>query len=291
MKPTQPVILPVRHSLGDGGNEVKDPFIVGGVPSPREAQAMPWILRCAQNDRIRVFLGLLLVLGCLFLAPRSFAATTEPTDLGFNLSYLRVHSLADATPALGSALSASHAFVLDLRYATANDESVAVLRSALARHPREGSLFILISPATPAAVVEAINQTPGGCISLGATSTRSARIEVKADPAADRRAYDAWEAGTPVEALISGKIEKERFDEATLVQEFKNGNHDADLPGDRPGQTPAGQQTGTVPPPGPDPTTAKPGPPETREAPLIDRVLQRAVQLHQAMLALRRTAG
>jgi len=35
------------------------------------------------------------------------------------------------------------------------------------------------------------------------------RIEVKADPVSDRRAYDAFDAGTPVDVLISGKLDKE----------------------------------------------------------------------------------
>lgn len=261
MKPTQSVIR----------NEAKDPATFSPAAILLDSSASP------QNDRlggfVRLFVPVLLALGSLLLAPRSFSAPAGPVDLGHNLSYLRVHSLADSAPQLRSALSAGRPFVLDLRYASAGDESLAVLRTALARHPRGTELFILISGATPAAVVEAVSQAPGACISLGATSTRSARIEVRTDPAADRRAYDALEAGTPVAALISGKLEKERFDEATLVQEFKNGNHDAE------------------PPAGPDPTAVRPDHPEPKAAPLVDRVLQRAVHLHQAMLALRRTAG
>ena len=201
------------------------------------------------------------------------AATNEPTDLGNNLSYLRVHSLADSTPYLRPALSANRPLVLDLRYTTATEESLVALRSALAQHPREAVLFVLISSATPTALVGALNQTPGALISLGATSTRSARIEVKTDPATDRRAYDALDAGTPLETLISGKVEKERYDEASLVAEFKNGNLEAE------------------PPPEPDPTAPKPDEPTPKDPPLVDRVLQRAVHLQQAMLALRRTAG
>jgi hypothetical protein len=261
MKSTQPVIL----------NEAKAPASFPPAAIRRDTSASP------QNDRpgrfVRIFVPVMLALGSLLVAPRSFAAASEPVDLGHNLSYLRVHSLPDSVPDLHLALSANRALVLDLRYTTTNAESLVVLRSDLAQHPREAPLFILISPATPAAVVEAIKQTPGGCISLGATSTRSARVVVKADPAADRRAYDALDAGTPVDALISGRIEKERFDEASLVEEFKNGNRDPE------------------PPPGPDPTAPKSNGTATKDAPLVDRVLQRAVHLHQTMLALRRTAG
>mgnify|MGYP000984374420 CR=1 FL=1 len=68
--------------------------------------------------------------------------------------------------------------------------------------------------------------------------------------------------------VTTGKIEKERFDEATLVQEFNNGNPDAE------------------PPPLPDPTQPKLNEAAPVKAPLIDRVLQRAIQLHRALLAL-----
>ena len=77
-------------------------------------------------------------------------------------------------------------------------------------------------------------------------------------------------AGTPVETLISGKIEKDRYDEATLVQEFKNGNPEA------------------APPQPPDPTAAKATDAPAKPPVLVDRVLQRAVHLHAARLALRR---
>ncbi len=219
---------------------------------------------------------LLLLFSALGLLCSAPAATPAPADLGANLSYLRVHSLADAAPDLRSAFSAHRAFVLDLRYTTANEESLAGLQAALALHPPEAPLFILLSPATPAAVAEAIKQTPGAYLSLGITGTRSARIEVKADAAADRRAYDALDAGTPVTALLSGKIEKERFDEATLVQEFKNGNHDAEPPA-----------LSRVEGPAASPTAAAPAAAPQKAAALTDHVLQRAVHLHQALLALK----
>jgi hypothetical protein len=201
----------------------------------------------------------------------SYAANPEPADLGGNLSYLRVHSLADAAPVLHSALSAKHALVLDLRYTTASEESAGALRSDLAQHPADVPLFILISPATPPGVLGAIHQSSTAFITLGVAGSQPApKITVKMDAETDRRAYDALDAGTAVEALTSGKIEKERFDEAILVQEFKNGNPEA------------------APPAAPDPTAVKPTEATDKPAPLIDRVLQRAVHLHQALLALHR---
>ena len=71
------------------------------------------------------------------------------------------------------------------------------------------------------------------------------------------------------------------------MEEFKNGNPDAEpLPGNRPGQTPAGPQAGTV-PPASDPTEAKAEAADAKPAPLVDRVLQRAMHLHRAKLALK----
>lgn len=248
MKSTPPVLL----------NAAKD-------PAARPLRISCWILRCAQNDLRWLFL----VLCSLLLAP-SLATATELTDLGQGLSYLRIHSVAGSEAALRKAVPGAGALVLDLRYATAGDGSPATLKAALAGRSPNTPLFILISPATPPVLGPVIGASPA--LTLGAAGSLPApKVVVQTDVATDRRAYDALDAGTALEKLISGKIEKERFDEATLVQEFKNGNPDA------------------APVPAPDPTVPKPaGAPEKEPAaPLVDRVLQRAVHLHRALLALK----
>jgi hypothetical protein len=102
-------------------------------------------------------------------------------------------------------------------------------------------------------------------VTLGVKGSRPEPLVVIAQTAeADRAAYAALKSGTPLAQLISGKIEKERFDEAALVKEFKNGNHDA-LP---PGATTASDKESAAPP--------------------VDRVLQRALHLHHALQALKR---
>ena len=270
MKLTRPVIL----------NEVKDPASFSPASILLDSSASP------QNDRyrgfVRMFVPVLLALCSLLLAPCSKA--TELTDLGSGLAYLRIHSLAESEAALRKAVPGASALVLDLRYATTDENSVAALKSALASHPAGAPLFILVSPATSAALAQVV----ASALTLGAPgSVPAPKVMVQTDATTDRRAYDALETGTALEILISGKIEKERFDEATLVHEFKNGNPDAaPLPGDRPGQTPAGQQAGTV-SPLPDPTAPKPAGTPEKPAPLVDRVLQRAVHLHRALLALK----
>ena len=203
----------------------------------------------------------------LVLTELARAAPPEPIDLGANLAYLHIKSLADAAPLLSTAQSAQRPLVLDLRYATSEAAALSVFQTALARHP--APLFILFSTATPQEIIAVVKQSAGAIITLSvAGADAPAQIQVKADPAADRLAYEALGQGTLPAILVAGKIEKERFDEATLVQEFKNGNPDAE------------------PPPLPDPTQPKLNEAAPVKAPLIDRVLQRAIQLHRALLAL-----
>ncbi|MBI2497904.1 MAG: hypothetical protein HYV75_08350, partial [Opitutae bacterium] len=160
------------------------------------------------------------------------------------------------------------ALVLDLRYTTAGGASAAELQSALATRPANAPLFILLSPSTPPALLALSRQSPA--LTLGPAGTEPApKVVVKTDAASDRRAYDALEAGAALDTLITGKIDKERFDEATLVEEFSHGNPDA------------------MPPTPPDPTTPKADGAPDKPAVLTDRVLQRAVHLHRALLALK----
>lgn len=203
----------------------------------------------------------------------SSAWATELTDLGQGLAYLRVHSPADSF----KAAAGTGALVLDLRYATADETSAAELKSTLAARPANMPLFLLVSPDTPAVLAPIIHQSPA--LTLGIAGAKPApRVVVQAGAAADRAAYDALEAGAALASLVSGKVEKERYDEASLVEEFKNGNLDAQ------------------PPAAPDPTAATAGQPEEPQAggdpakPAVptDRVLQRAVHLHRALVALRR---
>lgn len=212
---------------------------------------------------------LVLALCSLSLAPGSVAA--ELTDLGQGLSYLRIHSVADSEAALRKALPGAGALVLDLRYATADEISAALVKTALAARPGRSPIFILVSPATAPALVPVI--AASSALTLGvAGSVPAPSVTVHSDAAADRKAYDALDAGTELSKLITGKIEKERYDEATLVQEFKNGSADP------------------APPLAPDPTASKAeNPPKDAPPPApIDRVLQRAVHLHRALQALRR---
>jgi hypothetical protein len=195
---------------------------------------------------------------------------TELTDLGQGLAYLRVQAFRDTAGVVISNAAGSRPLVLDLRYATAAAGDATTLTDVLARRSVGGPLFVLVGPATPPALASVLAAHPGKCTTLGIKGSAPApKVVVEQSADLDRRAYEAGATGTPLSALLSGRIVKERYDEAALVKDFSNGNP-------RP-----------EPPPTPDPTVKKTtGPPP--EPPLTDRVLQRAVHLHRALLALGR---
>lgn len=188
-------------------------------------------------------------------------------DLGAGLGYLRVHSLAAALEETARTLAQGTALVLDLRGATATDASASDLSALFARRNGPAPLFILVSPRTAPELTAPLLRPIPHVVLLGVAEALPTPQIVVTQPAdADERAYEALDRGVALDALITGKIEKERFDEAELVKEFQNGNPNA------------------APPPEPDPT--KPAP---EKAPVLtDRVLQRAVQLHRALVALQR---
>lgn len=207
--------------------------------------------------------ALLLILLGLALAPLSRAA--ELTDLGEGLSYLRVPSLGESAKTVHAALADRRALVLDLRRTTTGPEDAAALADALARRGA-GLLLILVSPDTPETLAAALASLPRGALTLGVEGARPTPRLLIAQPAdTDRRAYDAADGGMPLAALISGRLDKDRYDEAALVREF---------------------ESGIAQPAPPVPTDLAERPADAAPV-LTDRVLQRAVQLHRAQQALR----
>jgi hypothetical protein len=202
----------------------------------------------------------------LLLVLSASAPATEPADLASDLGYLRVRSVVRDHDAIAAALAKPRALVLDLRQPADERGAGETLRQLLDAPAGQPRLYVLVSPATPVPVVGAIAANPARMITLGIKGARPGpQVVIEQAAEADRAAYAALESGTPLAQLISGKIEKERFDEAALVKEFKNGNHDA--------QPPA-------------PPTAT-GTPVTPAIPPTDRVLQRTLHLHRALQALK----
>ena len=127
-------------------------------------------------------------------------------------------------------------------------------------------IFLLANAATSPALRAAFaaRDDAAGLVVLGVGSAEfTPDIALPVDPAEERRAYDALETGTALAALIAPPLEKPRYDEAKLVAE----------------RLPARD-----PPPKLDPAAPAPSAPP----PLTDQVLQRAVHLHRALLALER---
>jgi len=200
----------------------------------------------------------------LLAAPLLAGRAAEPVELDPGLSYLRVPDLAGPDPALAAALAGDRALVLDLRHSQASPAGAAALATALAARSARTPLLILVAPGTPPALAAALDRLPPGALTLGVRDAAPApRLVVAQADEADRRAAAALDAGTSPAALLSGKVEKEGFDEASLVREFSDGRRN------------------------PRPPAATATPPAGTAAPQVDRVLQRAAHLHRALGAVR----
>ncbi len=195
------------------------------------------------------------------------ASTAAPLalDLGQGLAYHRAHTLPGDLPSASPAKP--RPLVLDLRYATGDANAGTALAASLKFHAAPRSpIFLLANAATGPAIRSAFaaRDDAAGLVVLGVASAGfTPDIDLPVDPAEERRAYDALENGTALAALIAPPLEKPRYDEAKLVAE----------------RLPA-----RAPTPDPEPVVPAPSAPP----PLIDAVLQRAVHLHRALLALKR---
>jgi len=226
----------------------------------------------------------LLLLGLAVAACDAGTAPAATVDLGQNLTYLRLRSLPADAPALTAAWLAP-ALVVDLRYPAV--EGAPAFPAGLPARPRTAPLFVLTGPGTPADALAALRAAAPALITLGLRAPGVAPDLVLAvDPAADRRAYDALDAGTALDALINVKIAKERFDEAALARE-----HQQDQAGTPAPNPPPAAPAAPAPAAAPSAPAAAPAAAPAPPPPPVDVVLQRAVQLHRALLALGRLPG
>jgi hypothetical protein len=201
--------------------------------------------------------------------PAHAASAPLQRDLGRGLAYIRIHALPDDLP---PAHTLPGALVLDLRYVRSTGTGVTALGAWLQFHssPRT-PVLVLVNGATAPAVLDFLENSGSlpGLLTLGPPSSRYVPdVALKVPPATERSAYDALEGATMVESLLDDTPVKVRHDEASLAQESA---------------TAAAADEGIT---GDDsaPEIAAPKPPP----PLIDVTLQRAVQLHRALVALRR---
>ncbi|HEY5227627.1 MAG TPA: hypothetical protein VIJ19_03745 [Opitutaceae bacterium] len=195
------------------------------------------------------------------LARASMSGATLVRDLGQGLTYYRVHELPADQPS--PLTGRPGACVLDLRYAKSDAPSAATLKAWIKFNVTAHTpVFVLENAETDTALLAALpgGGQPGILVLAPISKSVSPDIAVHVTGAQDRKAYEALEKGADVNSLLSDDPEKLRVDEAYLEKE-----HIADSDA-------------------PDTVSDKPAPPR----PLTDPVLQRAVQLHRGLLALKK---
>ena len=229
---------------------------------------------------LRIFL-----FGLLAAGAASAGAAPLTLDLGSGLAYHRAHAIPAELPA--SSPARPQPLVLDLRYATGDADAAVALAAWIKFHaaPRTPVLLLANAATSPdlrAAFAE--RDRTAGLIVLGvATTDFEPDIALTAEPDAEHRAYDALENGTALATLIAPPVEKIRNDEARLVAQrlperapTTNDDSEPSVAPTAPSVSVPAANAGAAPPATP------PSPP------VIDVVLQRAVHLHRALLALKK---
>ncbi|HEY1764033.1 MAG TPA: hypothetical protein VGF85_03855 [Opitutaceae bacterium] len=188
-------------------------------------------------------------------------AASIPQDLGQGLTYYRIHVLPADLPSTPTA--GPGACVVDLRFAKTDESAAAALKAWLKFNASpQAPIFVLENASTSPALLAAVGTGgPAGLLVIAPDSEGLAPdIAVHVSAEIDAKSYKALDAGTPIQALLKDNPEKPRVDEAYLEKEHLS---DGDAP-----DAASDQQA----PPGP----------------LIDLVLQRAVQIDRGLLALKR---
>lgn len=233
--------------------------------------------------KLRPVLALLALIGGVSLLPNFAAAKPLILDLGQGLAYHRAYALPADLPAASPARA--QPLVLDLRYTTGGNDAATTLAAWLKfRAQPRAPVFILANTETSPslrAVLDERDSSPG-LIVLGVLNPDfTPDLVLTGDKTTERTAYDALNKSEAVTNLIAPPLAKPRNDEASLAAEWH-----PDRATSNPSVAPAlptdhGKHTKTTPATPSD--SAAPAPP-----PLIDAVLQRAVHLHRALVALRK---
>ncbi len=194
----------------------------------------------------------------------------DPHDLGRGLRFVQ---FAAATPAQADIERArtSAALVIDLRLADDSPANAERLPQ-LCAEPGDRPVFLLVGEQTPPALLRALPPRPRLLMLAAEKSGLPAGLSVSVDPLQDLRAAEAIAAGRPPAELFAPRIEKARFDEARLTENHANGFHELARP--RADLRSADAEVG--------------GTDTEKDPPLEDVLLQRAVFLHRALLALGR---
>jgi hypothetical protein len=208
-------------------------------------------------------------------APAPASASIQELEKG--LAYARISDLGRDASQLEAALS-KPTVVLDLRDAAGTAAEAKTLASRLVQMPPKPTdhRLILINPHTAAPILSAVQIAEPRQLTIGPRADGfQVDIAVPISVEDDERAFAAFASGTPLNKLDDSNPEKKRYDEATLaknraaaVAEAEGDNDDIDTPADAQTQTP---------------NTAPEKKPENQ---IHDAVLERAVQLHRALLVI-----
>lgn len=200
---------------------------------------------------VRRWVGLLSLGGVLAVG---VAAPLEH-DLGQGLVYVRVRELPGDLPAQPA--GAAPACVIDLRYVAAGRDATAAFAAWLKfRATPRTPVFVLANRDTSPELRRALGESHRGTgiAVIGIPGLDFVPdVPVRAAPEGERAAYDALDQGKPLSVLLTDNPDKERNDEARLVQ---------------------------APSAVPKAAGSKPA--------IVDATLQRAVHLHRTLGALRR---
>ena len=209
-------------------------------------------------------IAVLLFCLCTILAapPAIEGAHRLERDLGQGLSYHRIHELpADLPTGSGAPLQPS---VVDVRYVSASPAAATAFVAWLNfRATTRAPIFILVNGETDRALLASLHRhaPEAGILVIGRVAGGfQPDIVVPGSAEDERRSYDAFESGTAVAALLADNPDKVRHDEANIGKERR------------------GEAEG-------DSSTAAA---KERARPPVDAALQRAVQVHRALLALKK---
>ncbi|MFA6286350.1 MAG: hypothetical protein WC661_03130 [Opitutaceae bacterium] len=225
-----------------------------------------------------ILLRIALTLGLFVLAADLRAATTpagRTEDLGQGLTYVRPANNNAESLALLKAVTAGPA-VLDLRYFSAGENAAGWIAAIKSFATPKRICLVLVSPETTPELLSGLAPGAPGCVMIGRTSPAlNVAISVDTPADTDRKAWDAIVQGAVLEKLITATLDKPRYDEAVLAKE-----HAADINGDD------SEPKDAAAPDSPKKTDDPKAP--AKPKPLVDAVLQRAVQIDRGLLALRR---
>jgi hypothetical protein len=212
----------------------------------------------------------------VLLGLSSLRAQLVERDLGEGLTYFRTHTLpADLPPAA----TKSGPMVLDLRFAKCDESGEKALDAWLKfRATAATPVIVLINSETALPLRQSTTRHKSrmGVVTLGESSDELATdVPIAKAGEAERAAYDALEHGASLESLIVENASKPRIDEASIMHDRAN---------------PPSEFTSNDPLELSDGPTVKPDASVAviPAAPVIDYSLQRAVQIHRALLALKR---